>query len=644
MQKPYFNDAVAGNSSMLVTFSRKAELLRLFWPHIDYFQQFDRLLCGIFIKNKSGSTVWLNDDRCLHQQEYFPDTNIVVSTITNRSDGYKAVIYDFVQPERDVLVRRFEIENLMPGQTELGFVSFSAASGHEAGAASTLFDFREEALIHYRSNSYVAVFSDMPAMGFQIGNNSYDAAVNTYLFGKDDIGMAQDGALAWDLGLFEENETKYFNLYIAASETLKGCKSLVGETRGTGAEKLLGGTCRYWKQFLENSEVLHTGNTVLDELYKRSLLVFKLMYDKKSGGLLAAPEVDENFTRCGRYAYCWGRDAAFIAGALDIAGMEGCVDNFYKWAVKVQESDGSWQQRYHMDGNLGPCWGLQIDETGSILWGMLRHYRHAGDLEFLRYVWESVEAAANFLTGAIDGETGLPRPSFDLWEERLGEHAYSSAAVYAGLRSAAGIAGLLGKSGDLCRRWDTAADNIKQAIIKHFWKGDFRRFIRSIRVKLNGFGQEPPGDTASIEVNPKGYRRDFTLEDWTVDVSMLGLAVPFEVIDVSDPMMKDTVALIEQVLTSPAAGGIKRYENDEYIGGNPWILTTLWVALYHVKAGNPARAREYLLWASRGRTDMGLLPEQVNKETGRPDWVIPLTWSHAMYVHVLSELVNAGML
>jgi len=26
----------------------------------------------------------------------------------------------------------------------------------------------------------------------------------------------------------------------------------------------------------------------------------------------------------------------------------------------TQDDDGSWQQRYHMDGNLAPSWGLQI--------------------------------------------------------------------------------------------------------------------------------------------------------------------------------------------------------------------------------------------------------------------------------------------
>ena len=644
MQKSYYNNAITGNSSMLVCLSDKSELLRLFWPNIDYLQQFDKQLCGIYIKNKPGSTMWLNDYKCEHHQEYFHDTNIVKSTIINKLDGYKVIIYDFVHPHLDVFIRRFEIENQLHEERELGFVSFSVATSADQDITSSLFDFANEALIHYKVNNYVAIFSDSPAGQFQIGNNANEAAGSTILFGKDDIGMMKDAAISWEIGRFEKNETKHFNLYICASNTLRGCKSLIKQSKSIGAVKIFDETEQYWKDFLNYINPIKSGIDSLDDLYKRSALVFRLMFDKKSGGLLAAPEMDEYFTKCGRYAYCWGRDAAFITGALDIVGLTQCVDSFYNWAVKIQDEDGSWLQRYHMDGNLAPCWGLQVDETGTIIWGMLSHYNHTQNTEFLRSVWNSVEAGANFLIGFIDEATNLPKPSYDLWEERYGEHAYSAAAVHAGLRSASEIATILGKPSECYDKWNDTAAKIKQAIVKCFWKEDFRRFIRSVRVKLNGWGQEPSQDTIIIEVNPKGYKRDVTLEDWIVDVSLIGLSIPFDVFDANDPMIKDTVSLVEKVLTSSGIGGIKRYENDTYIGGNPWILTTLWVALYYSKIGSYSKAKEYLFWAANGRTEMGLLPEQINRDTGKPDWVIPLTWSHAMYVHVLSELIKAGEL
>lgn len=646
MQKSYINNAVTGNSSMLACFSDKAELLRLYWPHIDYLQQFDRLLCGIFINNKNGSTVWFHDHSCEHRQSYIEDTNIIKSTVFNSGLGFKADIYDFVCPERDVLVRRFEIQNTSGEIRELGFVSFSAASNHSYEAGRTLFDFSSDALIHYRNDSYAAITSDRTIAQFQIGNNAYEAAVNTYLYGKDEIGMMKDAAVSWKLGSFEVNETKNFNLYICMGKSLKDCKLLAHKVKQIGAVTMLKETEAYWQRFLSKTNKFRSSNTVLDNLYKRSLLVFGLMSDK-SGGLLAAPELDEYFTRSGGYAYCWGRDAAFITEALDVAGLYPNVDRFYRWAAGVQDQDGSWQQRFHMDGNLGPCWGLQVDETGSLLWGMLEHYKITKNQDFLKDIWNSVQAGADFLMKFIDEETGLPKPSFDLWEERYGEHAYSSAAVYGGLISAAKIAGVLKKPEEIVRKWVQAAGSIRQAIEKHFWKEEYRRFIRSVRVKLNGFGQEPPGNTMVIKVNAKNYMKEVTMEDWLVDVSLLGISVPFGVYSANDPRMRDTVALVEKVLTvgdSNETGGIMRYEHDNYIGGNPWLLTTLWVALYQIEAGNYDKAREYLLWAVKGQTEMGLLPEQVNRVTGQPEWVIPLTWSHAMYVLVYTKLVNLGVI
>ena len=644
MQKSYYNNAISGNSSMLACFSERAELLRLFWPDIDYVQHLDKMFLGLFDKNKTGSTVWLNDIRCDNHQEYLTDSNIIKNTITNFFDGYKVVLYDFVHPEMDVLVRRLEIENLHNESRELGLMSFSAAASCDAEVACSLFDFMNEAMVHYKPDNYIAITSDIPVYQFQIGNNANDAAINTYLYGKDDIGMMKDAAVSWDLGVFQSHEVKNVNVYVCAAASLKACKALVKKVKSVGGLTALRETGVYWKEYLEKTTQLKSGNTLLDELYKRSLLVFRLMYNKKSGGLMAAPEIDEYFTKCGKYAYCWGRDAAFITGALDIGGLNESVTNFYKWATEVQDEDGSWQQRYHMNGNLGPCWGLQVDETGTIVWGMLNHYNYTKNTDFLNSVWESVKAAADFLVRFIDSETGLPSPSFDLWEERYGEHAYSSASVCAGLRSAAEIARILGKSAEDFILWDKTADDIKKAMVKYFWKEDYRRFIRSVRVKLNGFGQEPSGDTMLITVNQKGYVRDVTKEDWIVDISLVGLGIPFGIFDLDDPMLRDTVSLIEQVLTAQSVGGIKRYENDTYIGGNPWILTTLWIALYHAKAGNFEKAKEYLIWAANGKTDMGLLPEQVNRDTGKPEWIIPLTWSHAMYVHVYSELVSAGVL
>ncbi|RCX09975.1 oligosaccharide amylase [Anaerobacterium chartisolvens] len=645
MTKPYINNAVIGNSRMLGCITDRGELIRLFWPNIDYSQHIDRMEAGVFCSSHNNNTLWFGRDNFHHSQYYIKDTNILKTVCVDNQAGIRVSHTDFMLPHADVAVREYEIENLSREENEIGFVLYSSFISCDSELRSSLFDFENDAVIHYKPGSYAGICSDREVWQFQLGNNAYQGAGSAGgLGGYDSIAMTGEGAMSWRLGVFREGERKSIRIFICASETIKGVKKLIRHVRRMDIACERENTERYWLNLVESSRQIKTGVPEIDALYRRSILVFKLMADEKSGGLLAAPEIDEQFTRCGRYAYCWGRDAAFITGALDKCGLTADVDRFYKWAVEVQDENGAWQQRHHMDGNLAPSWGLQIDETGTLVWGMLKHYEATGNKQFLKEMWESVEKAADFLLEFTDKESGLPRPSYDLWEERFGEHTYSSAAVCAGIKAAAEIARILGLDDKKAELWETAYSSMKEAMETALWKEDMGRFLRSIRTKLNPWGWEHSPNTVSMRVNPKEYYRDLTLEDPAIDVSLLGVAVPFEVFDALDPKVASTVKAIEEALTSPGVGGIRRYEGDNYIGGNPWILTTLWVALYYCRIKDFSKAASYLKWAVGGRTELDMLPEQVNKDSGKPEWVIPLTWSHAMFVLVLIELADEGAL
>jgi len=316
---------------------------------------------------------------------------------------------------------------------------------------------------------------------------------------------------------------------------------------------------------------------------------------------------------------------------------------FFKWCIRTQLPNGSWFQRYWLNGDIAPSWGnfdysTQIDETGYTLHSMDIYYRTLEGLtkaEFLDEVWVSILRAAEYLMKRT--KSGIHESCMDLWETYYGIFTYTNASIYAGLMGASHLAEENGESG-MARRWTKRAEFIKQATIDRFWlqEGYFAKGI--INEKL----------------------------DKTLDASILGAYIPFGMLSPKDPVEKDMILFmienIQKKLSVPInqSYGIRRYENDSYIDGNPWIVTTLWLskAMFALALDMPQekimfaptheipqekedshteKVREltdggiqFLKWALAGATSTGLLPEQVDKSTGKPAWAIPLGWSGSL--------------
>jgi GH15 family glucan-1,4-alpha-glucosidase len=78
------------------------------------------------------------------------------------------------------------------------------------------------------------------------------------------------------------------------------------------------------------------------------------------------------------------------------------------------------------------------------------------------------------------------------------------------------------------------------------------------------------------------------------------------------------------------------------IPGNPWLISTMWLAQYHALVGERDEARKLLEWARSVATPTGLLPEQVNPFDRSPLSVMPLAWSHAEYLRALRSVRQPG--
>jgi GH15 family glucan-1,4-alpha-glucosidase len=288
--------------------------------------------------------------------------------------------------------------------------------------------------------------------------------------------------------------------------------------------------------------------------------------------------------------------------------------------------------KFNTDGTLASSWHpwmrdgkrqlpIQEDETGLPLWALWRHFERHHDVEFLTpYYKGMVRPAAEFMSRHID-EHGLPKPSYDLWEERWGVHAWTVAATWAGLIAAARFFRLFGDD-DLAGRIGAVAGRMREAALTHFWHEDEQRFLRTLYLRDDG-----------------GYDSDLT-----VDASVCGLFL-FGMFEADDPKVVSTVEHVRQKLWVPTdVGGVARYEHDVYqrdgddgrVPGNPWFIGTLWLAQWQIARAKSdddvTPAMELMRWCVKRALPSGVLAEQVDPYTDAPLSVSPLTWSHAEFV------------
>src|SRR5437868_7008987 len=300
----------------------------------------------------------------------------------------------------------------------------------------------------------------------------------------------------------------------------------------------------------------------------------------------------------------------------------------------LMSRDGYLLHKYNPDGSVGSSWHawsttdgrlelpIQEDETGLPIWALWQHYDRDRDIEFVRPLYRKlVRTGADFMSSYREPRTKLPAPSFDLWEERRGIHAFTTAAVWAGLSAARDFAAAFGQH-DLSKRYGTAADEIKTAALTHLYDDERGRFVRTVTVLADGT----------------------ITKDATLDLSMAGIFL-FGMLPADDPRVVATMRALESRLwVRTAIGGFARYENDSYfqqsedianVPGNPWFVATLWVVEHHIATAKTLadleRPRELLEWCATKANRSGVLAEQVHPLTGDPMSVAPLTWSHAAY-------------
>lgn len=338
-------------------------------------------------------------------------------------------------------------------------------------------------------------------------------------------------------------------------------------------------------------------------------------------------EVDEKFTKCGRYSYCWPRDAVYITKALDLLGMEKETEKFYRVFCKnTQSRNGMWEQRFFTDGTLAPCWGYQIDETASVIWGIYDHYTRTKDKKFLKDNLKMVEKAVKFLEQYIEDlleDKKEMRVTYDIWEMHEGISIYSLSSIFAAYEAMQKI-------------YDALAEELGEKRLRQETIVKQKEIIEKQLEKIKNYVVEKLYDEEK-----KSFVRNEI--DRKIDISTLGLVIPFRMFSPNEKKITNTIERINLNLRT-YTGGYLRFEEDHYTENRPWVIATLWMALYYIEIKEYKKARESFDFVVASSTKLGFLAEQVDNSTMSSAWVIGLGWSHAMFILVLNELAKLELI
>lgn len=613
----FYNEAVIGNKKMLATYSKKGELLRLFYPNVDFRQFIDYFHIGLKIND--SQIIYLHEDiNNVYNQQYLQDTNILKTIIENKYFKLKISQIDAITIKDDILIKKFKFINENNIDLRINFlINSKILSSQDNPISARIFD---DTLIQYNYDYSVGIFSKEKITSYQLHdvNSNFASGV---IGGKDYIGMSSNSAISYDLGSLKPGEEREFTLFIYMKEN-KGTKieenieNSIDKIRKFEVDKKIDSIKKYWRKFVKEHINLDTSNfsEKLDLIYKRSILLFPILINSETGGIIAAPEIDEERKVSGGYAYCWPRDAVFITKALDILGMCNEAKDFYiKFCKNTQSKNGMWEQRFYTNGNLAPCWGYQIDETASVVYGICEHYKFKKDIEFLKQSIKMCENAVEFLLKyienllEIDEEDSVKKEielknkntnkievhlSYDLWEMNEGVHLYSLASIFSAFDAMIYMDEELQKNNNSNRIKQEIVLNRKLKLEKY--KDLIKKYI------TNNFYDE----------KQKIFYRNLT--DKKMDISLLGIFVPFGLLSTSEKSAKNLAEKINMTLRT-YTGGYLRFEGDNYYGGkNPWVISTLWMALYYIKADKKNKAMECLDFAVKTASENGLLAEQVD--------------------------------
>ncbi len=644
-------DIPVGNGRLLVTFDRGYQIRDFYFPHVG---QENHTGTGPFRFGvwSNGRFSWVPHGWEM-SLDYLDDTMVTDVRLESKELAVSIRSNDIVDFHENVFLRKLVVTNTSDKDADvrLFFAQDFHIYGNDIGDTAV---FRPESgsIVHYKDKRYflVNVFS-----GNRFGITSYATGHKEHAPYKGTWKDAEDGVLSNNpiaqgsvdsvvsipLHLGPKASASCF-YWICAGKSMKEVTGLNTKVMAKTPAHILKRTSDYWRLWADKEHLnLELLPKDIINLYRRSLLIMRTQIDD-SGSIIAANDSDAVSFNRDTYSYMWPRDGALSAHALDLAGYPEITKSFFALSARIIEKGGFFLHKYNPSGTPASSWHpwlnegkpqlpIQEDETALVVWALWSHYLRYKDIEFIKPLYRPlIKNAGNMMMRFRDHATGLPLPSYDLWEERHGVLTFTASAVYGGLKGAAGFTRAFGEDRK-ADEFDEGARRLREAMDRHLYLKDEKRFARMISMK----------DGAVVSV------------DKAVDASLFG-TFAFGAYDPNDEKVKNTMRQVyEKLHLSTPSGGIARYEKDGYYRvsdkttGNPWFITTLWMAWYHIASATDRegleKALELIKWTTDRALQSGVLSEQINPFTDEPLSVSPLTWSHATYVTVVHKYLDRLM-
>ena len=642
---------VLGNGNVLIGLDATYSVRDIFYPRVGDANHTMGNTChtGFFI---DGRFAWLEDGAWQRDLAYSEDSLVSAVRLSHPGLGISVRFEDFVDLARNWFIRNIEVTSTKGFDVGRAFFHYDwYIEGTDIGN-TVLYEPRHRGVIAYRANRYFLIGGLIDA----------DYGISTWANGKKGNGAqgtwvdAEDGVLGknpieqgsvdctvgFEVGSVKAGQPRSMTHWLCMGGRLSEVSTFGQDLIvARGPDTYRGRTLTYWQVWSEKDH-RHIDEQVADsaaELYRRSVLTARLHVDNH-GAIIASTDYDITKFARDTYAYAWPRDGAIVANALDRADHEDCTRLFFTFCQECLVEEGFFLHKYTPYGQPGSSWlpwvdshgvrtlPIQEDETGLVLWSLWQHYTLHHNLDFVVGLYSTlIIPAADWMVSYIDERNGLPMPSWDLWEERWGVHAFTVGSVWGGLDAARNFAELFGDV-EAYVRYRDAAQRLREASDTSMYSAELGRFPRRITVE----------DDESITV------------DTVLDSAIHGLW-RFGMYPPDDPRIVQTMqAIATQLRNNAAAAGIARYTDDYYfkvepdtrkVPGNPWFMCTMWLAQWYIAtAKTPADlkpASDIINWVVKHQLPGGLLSEQLDPNTGAPLSVSPLTWSHAEFIITVDD-------